>query len=93
MQWRPQDKGDALCEGEGVKGFPTLILYKDGKKLGEEYEGSRKLEDIKTFLDGARAGKIEEKTETPEPTKDGEGIQFLYLHHSINQSIIYSFIH
>lgn len=65
-----KDKGDALCEGEGVKGFPTLILYKDGKKLGEEYEGSRKLEDIKTFLDGARAGKIEEKTETPEPTED-----------------------
>ena len=33
-----------------MNGFPTLNLYKDGKKA-EEYSGKRELEQLKAFVD------------------------------------------
>jgi len=38
-----------LCDGEGVKGFPTLQIYKDGKKI-TEYNGKRGLEELDAFV-------------------------------------------
>lgn len=38
-----------LCNEQEVDGFPTLILYKDGKKISE-YNGSRGLEDLYDFV-------------------------------------------
>ena len=43
------DKNRELCDGNGVTGFPTLNLYKDGK-LVEEYKGKRTLEDLEAFV-------------------------------------------
>lgn len=38
-----------LCDGQGVKGFPTLNIYKDGKKI-TEYSGKRGLEELEAFV-------------------------------------------
>lgn len=38
-----------LCTAQDVNGFPTLFIYKDGKKLSE-YNGSRSLEDLVSFV-------------------------------------------
>ncbi|CAH1995839.1 unnamed protein product [Acanthoscelides obtectus] len=38
-----------LCNDEGIEGFPTLILYKDGAKLWE-YTGSRSLDELSDFV-------------------------------------------
>ncbi|XP_063244147.1 thioredoxin domain-containing protein 5 homolog [Bacillus rossius redtenbacheri] len=43
------DNSKELCGQEEVNGFPTLFLYKDGKKV-EEYSGSRSLEDLYDFV-------------------------------------------
>ncbi|KAJ8984737.1 hypothetical protein NQ317_005002 [Molorchus minor] len=38
-----------LCNDEDIEGFPTLFLYRDGKKISE-YSGSRSLEDLYDFV-------------------------------------------
>lgn len=38
-----------LCNDQGVDGFPTIFLYKNGDKI-EEYSGSRSLEDLHTYV-------------------------------------------
>jgi len=38
-----------LCDGQDVKGFPTLNIYKDGKKI-TEYNGKRGLEELEKFV-------------------------------------------
>lgn len=35
---------------DGFRGFPTFVLYKDGN-LFKTYEGARKTEDFKDFID------------------------------------------
>ena len=40
-----ENKNRALCDGEGVNGFPTLNIYKDGVKVDFLY---------KSFLFNAR---------------------------------------
>ncbi len=39
-----------LCDAQGVSGFPTLILYKDGQKV-ETLSGNKSLESLKEFVD------------------------------------------
>lgn len=43
------DTSKDLCNQQEVDGFPTLFLYKDGKKLAE-YTGSRSLDDMYEFV-------------------------------------------
>ncbi|XP_057326193.1 thioredoxin domain-containing protein 5 homolog [Microplitis mediator] len=38
-----------LCDDQEVDGFPTLVLYKNGKKV-DEYNGSRTLDDLHDFV-------------------------------------------
>lgn len=38
-----------ICKENGVKGYPTLILFKDGQKV-TEYTGSRDLGDLVEFM-------------------------------------------
>jgi thioredoxin domain-containing protein 5 len=40
----------ALCDSNGVNGFPTLNIYKDGEKA-EEYSGKRDLEALVAFVE------------------------------------------
>lgn len=39
-----------LCTNNEVQGYPTLVIFKDGKRI-EEYNGSRDLDDLKEFVD------------------------------------------
>ncbi|XP_051173292.1 thioredoxin domain-containing protein 5 homolog [Leptopilina boulardi] len=39
----------SLCNDQEVDSFPTLILYRDGKKISE-YNGSRSLDDLYEFV-------------------------------------------
>ncbi|XP_031628357.1 thioredoxin domain-containing protein 5 [Contarinia nasturtii] len=43
------EENKELCNEQGVDGFPTVFLYKDGEKV-EEYNGSRSLEDLFEFV-------------------------------------------
>jgi len=38
-----------LCNDEEVDGFPSVFLYKNGKKISE-YNGNRSLEDLQDFI-------------------------------------------
>lgn len=38
-----------LCNEQEIDGFPTLYLYRDGRKVSE-YNGSRKLDDLYEFV-------------------------------------------
>jgi len=50
-----------LCDGQGVNGFPTLNIYKNGEKV-EEYTGKRDLGLLKEFVK-KHASEDEEKKE------------------------------
>ena len=43
------DRNRELCNGQGVTGFPTLNLYKNGE-LMEEFKGKRTLDDLVAFV-------------------------------------------
>lgn len=43
------DDNKDLCNEQGVDGFPTIFLYKNGEKV-EEYNGSRSLDDLFEFV-------------------------------------------
>jgi thioredoxin domain-containing protein 5 len=38
-----------LCDEQEVEGFPTLYLYRDGRKI-TEYDGSRNLDDLYEYV-------------------------------------------
>ena len=42
------DEKPHLAERHSVKGFPTIVLFKDGKKI--HFEGPRKLENFLEFI-------------------------------------------
>merc|ERR1712168_418578 len=44
------NKNKQLCNTEGVNGFPTLNIYRDGEKV-EEYNGKRGLDQLAAFVD------------------------------------------
>lgn len=39
----------SLCNDQEVDSFPTLLLYRDGKRISE-YNGSRSLDDLYEFV-------------------------------------------
>ncbi|XP_020280048.1 thioredoxin domain-containing protein 5 homolog [Pseudomyrmex gracilis] len=43
------DASKQLCDEQEVDGFPTLYLYRNGRKISE-YSGSRNLEDLYDFV-------------------------------------------
>jgi len=52
-----------LCDAQGVNGFPTLHIYKDGVKA-EEYNGKRDLAELEKFVEKhLAAGSANEKDE------------------------------
>jgi len=44
------NKNKELCNAQGVNGFPTLNIYKDGEKV-DEFNGKRGLDDLAAFVD------------------------------------------
>ena len=41
------DSDDAL----GIKGFPTIRVFRNGKKYGRDYESERSFESLSNFID------------------------------------------
>jgi len=50
----------ALCDGQGVNGFPTLNLYKDGEKVAE-YSGKRDLDALAAFVEKHSAKDVKDE--------------------------------
>jgi len=44
-----ENSNKELCNAQGVNGFPTLNIYKDGEKI-EEYNGKRAIDDLESFV-------------------------------------------
>jgi len=58
----------ALCDSNGVNGFPTLLIFNDGTKV-EEYNGKRDLADLEAFVE-KHVAKAAEEPEEKEAPKD-----------------------
>jgi thioredoxin domain-containing protein 5 len=63
----------STCEKYEVGGFPTLVLFKDGKEV-ERYRGGRTLEALVSFVETKVSGKAApaaepKKTDTIDPSK------------------------
>ena len=39
-----------LCASNNVRGYPTLLLFKDGNREGIKYSGGRDIASFTTFL-------------------------------------------
>jgi len=50
----------ALCDSNGVNGFPTLNIYKNGEKV-DEYNGKRDLVDLHEFVEKQLSAKEEKE--------------------------------
>ncbi len=46
-------KDGPLCQTHGVKGYPTLQLFKGGSTTGVPHSGDRSLGALKTFVESA----------------------------------------
>lgn len=57
------NENKAICDGNGVNGFPTLNIFKDGVKV-EEYNGKRDLDALAGFVEKHTAAA--EAVEAPE---------------------------
>jgi hypothetical protein len=42
-----------VCTAQGVKGYPTLILFKNGVPEGTKYSGARELQPLVDFAKSA----------------------------------------
>eukprot|EP00123_Amoebidium_parasiticum_P010799 comp20331_c0_seq1/m.25594 comp20331_c0_seq1/g.25594 ORF comp20331_c0_seq1/g.25594 comp20331_c0_seq1/m.25594 type:complete len:552 (-) comp20331_c0_seq1:375-2030(-) len=67
------DEHRALCQENGVTGFPTLFLFTNGQK-GEKYSGQRTVTAISEYVRKAEAALVREaeKKEEAEEKKQGE---------------------
>lgn len=49
--------GESLCQKHGVKGYPTLKVFKkDGPKTGEDYNGAREFNGLKKYVESNLLG-------------------------------------
>jgi thioredoxin domain-containing protein 5 len=39
-----------LCQEQGIRGYPTLLMFKKGTSEGVKYQGSRDLEALEKFV-------------------------------------------
>ena len=67
-----------LCTSHGVRGYPTLLLFKDGQKV-EQYPGQRDLDAFKSYLNKMVEQKDEkvesEEEKVPEKKPDDEALK------------------
>ncbi|KAL7469577.1 hypothetical protein ACHAXS_009832 [Conticribra weissflogii] len=45
------EENSELCNDSGVQGYPTLKYYIDGNLEGEDYQGARSFDALKSFVD------------------------------------------
>ena len=49
----------AVCTAQQIRGYPTLLLFKDGQKIAT-YSGARDLASLTAYLNEAAQGKHDE---------------------------------
>lgn len=71
----------AICTQHGVRGYPTLMMFKDGNKV-EDYENSRELKTLEAFVKKVAklntAEKDEEEAAAADNQEAAEHIEGLY---------------
>nr|XP_015090080.1 thioredoxin domain-containing protein 5 [Vicugna pacos] len=69
-----------LCSGNQVRGYPTLLWFRDGKKI-DQYKGKRDLESLREYVDsqlqGTEEGTVLALTENNFDDTIAEGITFI----------------
>jgi thioredoxin domain-containing protein 5 len=68
----------SLCDSNGVNGFPTLNIYKNGEKV-DEYNGKRDLVDLHEFVEKQLSAK-EEKEAKDELSVNADLVTFAQLY-------------
>ncbi len=64
------------CKQQGVKGYPTLILFENGEAIGK-YDGGRTLNDLVEYL--KKNMDEGEKEEDEEEEAEGEVVRGAYM--------------
>nr|GAT46096.1 protein disulfide isomerase [Mycena chlorophos] len=79
---------EKFCRSQGVTGYPTLIYYPpDGEK--SEYNGGRKLEQLKAFVEKASASATQAiKPEEIEAYVSDNAVMYLLLHSANDHQIV-----
>lgn len=62
------ESGEELCETYEVRGYPTLKYFLDGDEKGEDYQGGRDFDSLKSFVEE----KLEIKCDVANPTECSE---------------------
>ncbi|PPR04006.1 hypothetical protein CVT24_010499 [Panaeolus cyanescens] len=85
------DENSKLCAKSGIEGYPTLFYINgDSKKSKTEYNGGRKLDQLKAFAEKASTAGVQalEKDDDLVTHLEKEGVVYVLLHDSDNQDII-----
>uniref|UniRef100_A0A8C4R317 protein disulfide-isomerase n=1 Tax=Eptatretus burgeri TaxID=7764 RepID=A0A8C4R317_EPTBU len=61
----------SLCHENSIKGYPTLIWFKNGKQL-EHYRGRRDLESLKQYIQSQLHNEAAEQTTEDEDSSDSD---------------------
>ena len=62
------DKNKSTCEKQGVKGYPTLVYYREGVQV-ETYKGKRGEDQLLSFVEG-KLMEVPSKVPSLESLKD-----------------------
>ncbi|KAF8075957.1 protein disulfide isomerase [Lyophyllum atratum] len=82
------DDNGALCKANNIHGYPTLVYMTSGG-LRSEYNGGRKLEQLKAFGDKASSAGIQPiKTEELDGLVKENDILYLLIHSASDANII-----
>ncbi|KAG7361255.1 thioredoxin [Nitzschia inconspicua] len=60
--------GEELCESFEIRGYPTIKYFLDGDSKGQDYQGGRDFDSLKTFVEE----NLEVKCDVRNPTECSE---------------------
>ena len=67
--------GEELCTKYEVRGYPTIKYFRDGDTVGEDYQGGRDFDSLKSFVEET----LEAKCDVKDPTKNCSDKEKTYI--------------